>query len=74
LVLIAAGVFVGLRPRRSPPVQDKLVINSAPRPTAQPQGAKSSRGKTPAPVPRAALGEYTQPAPGASVEILPDND
>jgi hypothetical protein len=74
LALIAAGLFVGLRPQRSPPAQDKLVINSAPRPRAQPQGTKSSGGKPSAPAPRAALGEYTQPAPGASVEILPDND
>jgi hypothetical protein len=43
-------------------------------PAAKNKGkGKSSSSTAPAP-PRGALGEYTQPAPGASVEILPDND
>jgi hypothetical protein len=72
LALILLGLLLALRPARktaAPP--DKLVINSAPAP--RPQG--SAAGKPAAPgAPRGALGEYTQPAPGASVEILPDND
>ncbi len=74
LLLIVAGLFVALRPRRARENRDKFVINSAPRGAMQPaRPDKFARSAAP-PVPRAALGEYTQPAPGASVEILPDND
>jgi hypothetical protein len=77
LLLILVGLLLGLRPRRSTPApSDRLVISSAP--SAPPKQSSSGNGgnaKTGAkPVPRASLGEYTQPAPGASVEILPDND
>lgn len=86
LALILVGLLVGLRPRRTPAPGDKFVINSArpltPKQTsggnaASAQGgqAKGSQAKTSAPPgSRAGLGEYTQPAPGASIEILPDND
>ena len=40
---------------------------------AQPQAGKAS-GAAPAASSRAALGEYTQPAPGATIEVLPDPD
>ncbi|MFN8464811.1 MAG: hypothetical protein U0X20_04635 [Caldilineaceae bacterium] len=77
LLLILAGLLVGLRPRRgSPAPNERLVISSAP--SAPPKrgspgnGASAKTGAQPAP--RTGLGEYTQPAPGASVEILPDND
>lgn len=76
LALILGGLVVGLRPRRAPAPGDKLVINSAPsKKTAQNSAGSGSAAKSSSqPVPRASLGEYTQPAPGASVEILPDND
>jgi hypothetical protein len=49
-----------------------------PNPAEKPAGKNKNQGKTSttaAPIPpRGALGEYTQPAPGASVEILPDNE
>ncbi len=74
LALILAGLLVGLRPRRRPAPSDKLVINSAPRVRASTQASSGTSKHGSQGVPRAALGEYTQPAPGASVEILPDND
>jgi MFS family permease len=76
LALILVGLLIGLRPRLVPRGGDKLVINSAPRVQAQQSSSgKTSNAKSGAqPVPRASLGEYTQPAPGASVEVLTDND
>ena len=76
LILILAGLLVGLRPRRKPVPGDKLIINSAPsmRTTQKNAGSGGSARSGSQPPPRASLGEYTQPAPGASVEILPDND
>jgi hypothetical protein len=77
LLLILAGLLVGLRPRRGTPApSDRLVISSAPSaPSKQGSSGNGGSAKTGAqPAPRASLGEYTQPAPGASVEILPDND
>ena len=77
LLLILAGLLVGLRPRRGTPTpSDRLVISSAPSAPAK-QGSSGNGGSAKAGAqrtPRASLGEYTQPAPGASVEILPDND
>jgi hypothetical protein len=76
LVLIVAGLVVAMRPRRAATPSDKLVISSAPRAkTSQASSSKGGSIKDKAQgAPRASLGEYTQPAPGASVEILPDND
>jgi hypothetical protein len=80
LVLILAGLLVGLRrgsrPTSRPLPGDKLVINSAPsmKATQKNAGSGGSARAGTQPPPRASLGEYTQPAPGASVEILPDND
>ena len=76
LILILAGLLVGLRPRRKPVPEDKLIINSAPsmKTTQKNAGSGGSARSGLQPPPRASLGEYTQPAPGASVEILPDND
>ncbi len=76
LALILTGLLVGLRPRRVPAPVDKLMINSAPsvKATQKNCGSSGSTKLSSQPLPRATLGEYTQPAPGASVEILPDND
>lgn len=76
LALILAGLVVGLRPRRTQAPADKLVINSAPskKATQKNAGSGGAAKSSSQPAPRASLGEYTQPAPGASVEILPDND
>ena len=72
LVLIAAGLLVWAAGRRTPARAGKLEINSAPRPSAARSASKSQQAA--GQPPRGALGEYTQPAPGASIDILPDND
>ena len=59
LIVLGAGVAFYSTLRRTPP--EKLSINTA-RPLSPPAN-KSAQ-----------LGEYTQPAPGASVEILPELD
>jgi hypothetical protein len=85
LILVVAGVLVALRPVKTVQAPaDKFVVSSAPQlrsppnPAEKPAGKNKNQGKTSttaAPIPpRGALGEYTQPAPGASVEILPDNE
>jgi hypothetical protein len=76
LVLVAAGLLLGVQARRAPSrPDDKLVISSAPRARGS---AADKKGVPPPgaarPASRSALGDYSQPAPGASVEILPDND
>jgi hypothetical protein len=72
LVLVAVGLLWGVQARRTPPAPgDKFVVSSAPRAPGSAAGKKSPATSGAS---RAALGEYTQPAPGASVEILPDND
>lgn len=71
--LIVPGIILGWLAfsRRPPP--DRLAVNTAPSasrsdaPIAPPAGSG-------APTTRGALGEYSQPAPGASVEVLPDYD
>lgn len=76
LALILGGLVVGLRPRRTQAPGDKLVINSAPskKATQKSAGNGVAAKSNSQSAPRASLGDYTQPAPGASVEILPDND
>jgi len=70
IALIAIGTVVGLR-ARSRPAPEKLQINRAPK--AQTNSAPAAdRPATSGP--RSALGDYSQPAPGASVEILSDRD
>jgi hypothetical protein len=64
LLLIVVGVMVGVVGFRRQPAE-RMEINAAPA-----RGKSSSSAKPP----RAALGEYTAPAPGATVEILPDPD
>lgn len=69
LLLIAVGLLVWVGGRRTPRAVDKLEINSAPRQRAIPPGATTA---IPSTTPRPGLGEYTQPAPGTSIEILQD--
>lgn len=74
LVLVAAGLLLWAGGRRAPRPTGKLEINSAPRPLAGAEAKNRQDKNQRQPAPRAALGEYTQPAPGASIDILPDND
>lgn len=85
LLLVAAGLLAWASGRRAPQRGDKFEINTAPRlSTASTSGADQPRSgngtkngvkkATPGGVSRAGLGEYTQPAPGASIDILPDED
>lgn len=75
VVLILIGLAVGWRasPRRTP--QDKISVNVAPaapktpaQPAAAPLAPKTAGEEA------GVLGAYSQPAPGASVEVLPDDD
>lgn len=68
VILLLLGLIIGWRTRKEPK-RDKLMVNSAParsryRPAAQPE-ERSTPG---------ALGEYSRPAPGASVEVMSDSD
>jgi hypothetical protein len=74
LVLIAAGLLVWAAGRRAPQRAGTLEINSAPRSKPVMPLKNSAPKPSSQPSPRAVLGEYTQPAPGASIDILPDND
>lgn len=66
-VLVAAGLLVLAAGRRTPARADRYEVNNAPR-------SKAGAARPAPALPRASLGEYTQPAPGASIDILPDND
>lgn len=66
-LLIVAGVVVGILAYRSSP-KERLQVNTAP---SKSQRRPSSETQAPPP---AQLGEYSNPAPGAAVEILPDPD
>ncbi len=66
VVLIAIGVLVWFSARR--PAVNKLTINSAPQTRRSPEPVAEIDGR------RGRLGDYTGPAPGASVEILPDDE
>lgn len=63
VLLIVIGVVVGVASYRTRP-GERLRVNSAPT------SKRSSTGS----LPSAQLGDYTNPAPGAAVEILPDPD
>jgi hypothetical protein len=60
LLLVAGAVLAWAGAATAPPPPDRLQVNVSPAPPVE------SR--------RAGLGDYSQPAPGASVEILPDPD
>lgn len=71
LFLMALGIFLGWRAYRKQPGQ-KLPLNSAPGLGRTPRpvsGSVNRSARTPG-----ALGEYNGPAPGASVELLPDGE
>ncbi len=73
ILLILAGIGMGFAAWRRQPAE-RMTINAAPtafQPAALPEPTEAT---APAPSTRAALGEYTRPAPGTSVEILPDPD
>lgn len=65
LLLIAAGLFVAAW-RTSSSVSNKLPIHAAPKLRAAPPAAATGSEA------RAALGDYQQPAPGASVQLIVD--
>jgi hypothetical protein len=68
LLLIAIGGLTAYRSLRRPP-PERLELHAAPHTTAQRKRTDSPMESPPA---RPRLGEYTQPAPGATVEVLPD--
>lgn len=66
LILIAAGLVTALRSRR-PAKAERMQVHNAP--------ARKPARATPQSAPiNPALGDYTQPAPGATIEVLPDPD
>ena len=67
LLLIGAGLVIGFLAYRAKP-KDRLQVSSAP---STPQRQPPADPKTQPPAP---LGDYANPAPGATVEILPDPD
>ena len=70
LLLVLVGIVVALRGgRRARP--ERLTVNAARPPQRTPAKNAGALSATPS---RSALGEYTQPAPGATVEVLPDQD
>jgi MFS family permease len=69
VILMVIGVIVGVTAYRRKP-RKRLTVNSAP---AQRSSASPSQKDKPAgPQPRTQIGDYSRPAPGATVEILPD--
>ena len=67
LILVAAGLITAMRARR-PSRPERMQVHNAPsRKTQQTSQPASAVRPT-------ALGEYTQPAPGATIEVLPDPD
>lgn len=74
LLLILIGVAIGLRGARRAP-GERLRVDSAPKtPPKKKPGTTTPHPpeQHPDEPTRAALGDYSQPAPGATVEILPD--
>lgn len=67
LLLVVIGLVIGWRQtRRAAP--EKVIINTVPA------APSASRSPVEPPKERGRLGEYSQPAPGASVELLPDGE
>ena len=76
LILILAGIFLGWRAYAVPPLPQKLPINTAPatpRP-ALPVSGSVTKANAADSAKSGKLGEYTAPAPGASVVELPDRE
>jgi hypothetical protein len=72
LGLILVGLLVGWRVSRAQP-PEPLTVNAA-RPVRRSQTTLAPTATSPAERTPAMLGEYSQPAPGTTVEILPDPD
>lgn len=73
LLLVLAGLAVAIRGGRRQR-SERMEVNAA-RPSKRTQQATGKNaGAKPASSSRGALGEYTQPAPGATIEVLPDPD
>ncbi|MBK8048413.1 MAG: hypothetical protein IPK16_15635 [Anaerolineales bacterium] len=73
VLLILAGIFVGVSSGRKPVTADKLRVESAPKVASRSAAAGTGKPSTGA-APRGVLGEYSQPVPGATVEILPEHE
>lgn len=72
IALMLIGAVVGVAAFRRKPAE-RLSINGAPARRAVPvQSGKETDAPTPAS--RVQLGEYSRPAPGATIEVLPDPD
>ncbi len=69
VLLMALGLFLGWRAYTVKPKR-KLPVQTSPNLSRRERGARPS---TVPPAPGGRLGEYSGPAPGASVEELPDN-
>jgi len=70
LMLVGAGVGIAAY-RRKP--AERLTVNTAPSRRGATTGSTQTKAAPPS-TSRAQLGEYTRPAPGATIEILPDPD
>jgi MFS family permease len=73
VILIVIGLGMGWRAMRHTPRQDKLSVNVAPGTSNARQDVVESSA-TPAREEPGVLGEYSEPAPGASVEVISDYD
>ena len=69
VTLILIGLLVAFRSQRRRPVE-RLEMHAAPGTTTQRKHAGAPANAALPAQPR--LGDYTQPAPGATVEVLPD--
>ncbi|MGL4649105.1 MAG: hypothetical protein ACRC1H_06840 [Caldilineaceae bacterium] len=69
LAPLLLGLLIGWRALATPPASERLVVNRAPSRTALRDATPSADDP---PVQRQSLGEYTVPAPGASVQLLSD--
>lgn len=73
LLLVLAGLIVAIRGGRRQR-SERMEVNAARPPKRTQQATGKNAGAVPASSSRGALGEYTQPAPGATIEVLPDPD
>jgi len=73
LLLVLGGIVVAIRGGRRQR-SERVEVNAARPPKRTQQTTGKNAGAVPASSSRGALGEYTQPAPGATIEVLPDPD
>ena len=73
IILIVLGGVLGWQAYSRQPSTSRLPVNTAPKlsPTKE---VTESEGAAQTGITQGVLGEYSVPAPGASVEILPDYD